>query len=106
MVDDSANDTWAHGNFVFDQVEGAFEAPEFRILEEGPCQISLSVRQHLRNNTVEQVYALYPDDETLHVSASVFITEPLKMVKLAFCPAFPIQNVTYGDAGDRLFGTL
>ena len=102
MVDDSANDTWAHGNFVFDQVEGAFEAPEFRILEEGPCRISLSVRQHLRSNTVEQVYTLYPDDETLHVSASVFITEPLKMVKLAFCPTFQIQNVTYGDAGDRL----
>ena len=24
------------------------------------------------------------------------------MVKLAFCPTFPIQNVTYGDAGDLL----
>ena len=102
LIDDSPNDTWGHGHFVFDQVEGMFAAPEFRILEQGSCQISLSVRQSLRNNTIEQTYTLYPDDATLHVSVSLFMSEPLKMVKMAFQPSFPIRNVTYGNAGDRL----
>lgn len=99
LIDDSPNDTWAHGNFVFDKIEDEFASPEFRVLEQGDCVVSLSVKQRCGNNYIEQTYSLYSDDSAVHVSVRLFMYDELKMVKLAFSPAFGINTAIYGCAG-------
>lgn len=99
LIDDSPNDTWAHGNFVFDKIEGEFTSPEFRILEQGDCVVSLSVKQFCGNNYIEQIYSLYPDESVVRISARLFMYDELKMVKLTFNPSFGIDTAIYGCAG-------
>lgn len=84
VIDDSKNDTWAHGNFVFENEIGSFGSPEFKIIDEGECTVSLRVTQHFNTNTLERTYTLYPGDDTVHVSARLVMNEPHIMVKLAF----------------------
>jgi len=100
LLDDSANDTWAHGNFIFDKIDSEFSSPEFRILEQGECTVSLAVKQTCGGNYIEQTYSLYPDDETLHIKARLFMCDELKMVKLTFAPAFKIRSAIYGTAAE------
>lgn len=102
LIDDSPCDTWSHGVFVFDKLDSEFTAPRFEILENGSCEIKLSVKHTCRGNTIEQIFALYPDDAALHVSAHVFMEDKLRMLKLTFAPDFEIKDVTYGSAGDRI----
>ena len=102
LLDDSPYDTWSHGAFVFDKLDGEFTSPQFELLENGECEIKLSVKHTCRGNSIEQIYTLYPDDPAVHVSAHVFMQEKLKMLKLTFAPDFKIENVTYGSAGDRI----
>lgn len=99
IIDDSPNDTWAHGNFIFDKLEGVFSEPEFRVLESGECVVKLSVKQHCGNNRIEQIYSLYPDDAALHVEANLFMADELKMVKLTFAPFQDTKKALYGCAG-------
>lgn len=99
LIDDSACDTWSHNTFVFDKVVGTFSDPVFRILEDGDCTVSLSVTQRCGDNSISQVYTLYPGEDMVHVSVRVFMNEPGRMVKLAFRPAFPIERFFYGSAG-------
>lgn len=102
LLDDSPYDTWSHGAFVFDKLDGEFTSPRFELLENGVCEIKLSIKHTCRGNSIEQIYTLYPDDPAVHVSAHVFMQEKLKMLKLTFAPDFEIENVTYGSAGDRI----
>ncbi|MBQ8509504.1 MAG: alpha-mannosidase [Clostridia bacterium] len=84
VIDDSANDTWAHNHFVFDNGIGEFGAPVFQVLESGSAQVSLKVTQTYKNSRLEQTYTLYSGDESLHVAARLILNEELVMVKLAF----------------------
>lgn len=99
IIDDSPNDTWAHGNFVFDKIENDFGSPEFRLLESGDCIVSLCVKQYCGANYIEQTYSLYPNEAQIHVSVRVFMHDELKMVKLLFSPTNKIKSAVYGCAG-------
>lgn len=99
MIDDSPNDTWGHGNFVFDNIIGEFDSPEFRISEEGDCVVSLSVKQRCGSNYIEQTYSLYPGDAALHIGVRLFMYDELRMVKIAFAPSCEIKTAVYGCAG-------
>ena len=88
LLDDSPYDTWSHGAFVFDKLDGEFTSPRFELLENGVCEIKLSIKHTCRGNSIEQIYTLYPDDPAVHVSAHVFIQEKLKMHKLTFAHDF------------------
>ena len=99
LIDDTKNDTWAHGNYIFDEIVGDFDKPEFKLLENGDCIVSLSVKQYCGVNYIEQIYSLYPDEDQLHVSARVFMYDELKIAKLLFSPSNEIKTAVYGCAG-------
>lgn len=99
LIDDSENDTWAHGNFVFDKTEGSFSSPEFKILESGECQVSILVKRFFNNNSIEQIFSLYKDDPTLYVGVRLFMYDELKAVKLCFTPSGEIKTYLLGTAG-------
>ena len=84
VIDDTENDTWSHGHFVFDQQRGVFSEPQFSVLEQGDCQVSLRVRQTWRHSTLEQTYTLYAGDDRIHVSSYVTVNDPLISIKLCF----------------------
>ncbi len=84
VIDDTMNDTWSHGKFVFDQQIGSFGDPTFTIMESGCCQVSLRVRQGWSGSTLEQIYTLYAGDDRLHVSSHVTLNDPTVSVKLCF----------------------
>ena len=84
VIDDEKNDTWSHGNFVFDQQIGVFSKPKFTVMENGNCQVSLRVRQSFKRSTLEQIYTLYAGDDRVHVSAHITLNEPTVSVKLCF----------------------
>lgn len=102
LIDDGANDTWAHNVFVFDKLIDTFSAPEFSMYEDGDCMVSLSVTQKCGGNRIQQVYTLYPGEATAHISVRLFMEDAERIVKLAFTPAFTIDHYTYGSAGDRV----
>ena len=89
VIDDSENDTWGHGKYVFDQKIGEFGRPEFTVLEQGPCQVSLRVCLHYSRSTLEQVYTLYAGDDRIHVAARIVLNDPLISVKLCFDSGMP-----------------
>lgn len=105
LMDDGANDTWAHNVFVFDKFLDTFGSPEFAVYEDGDCMVSLGVTQHSGNNRITQIYTLYPGEDTAHISVRIFMNDAERIVKLAFTPTFVIDQFTYGSAGDRVTRT-
>lgn len=84
VIDDSPNDTWAHGHFIFEDEKGEFGSPVFKVIDDGDCQVSLRVTQTYRMNTFERTYTLYRDDDTVYVSARLVMNDYPLMVKLSF----------------------
>lgn len=89
VLEDSQNDTWAHGRFVFEDEQGAFGKPTFRIIDRGDCQVSLRVTQEYKTSVLERTYTLYAGDDTLYVSTRLVLNEKLVMVKFAFDAGLP-----------------
>ncbi len=84
VIDDQKNDTWAHNQFVFDEVIGQFGDPVFEVCECGACEASLRVRQTYKSSTLTQTYSLFAGDERIHVSVRLVLNEELVQIKLAF----------------------
>lgn len=84
VIDDSGNDTWGEGVYVFDQVIGEFADPAFEVCTSGACEISLKVTHTYKNSTLSQIYTLHPHDERIHVSAWLVLNEECVQVKLVF----------------------
>lgn len=102
LIDDSENDTWAHEHYVFDKEIGEFSSPEFEILEQGECAVTLRVKQKFGNNYIIQNYSLYPHDKTVHVGVRLFMYDELRILKLKFNPSFKINTALYGCAGGAI----
>ena len=82
VIDDSHNDTWAHNRFVFDDQIGEFTSPEFKVLEDGDCQVSLLVRSFYKNSTLEQTFTLHPGEDAVRVTVRLILNEYPVIVKL------------------------
>ena len=84
VVDDTKNDTWAHGIFRFRDVLGAFDNAEIKLTEQGSVQASLRVDTKYEGSTLRQTYTLYRDLPYLQVDVKVFWQEKHKILKLSF----------------------
>jgi len=94
-------DTWAHGVFRFDQEAGAFAAPEFSILEEGPLRATLRVRNAFGLSALEQKFSLYENSDTLRVEVrlNMNIEQKHRMVKFCFPTdgKFDVAEIPFGS---------
>ena len=84
VIDDAAQDTWSHGVFVFDKVEGEFSEPAFEIIEKGEVKVTLRITQKYNTSEIRQDYTLYPHSKSLEVDVRLTNNEKLKIFKLAF----------------------
>ena len=84
LIDDSANDTWSHWHFTFDQQIDTFGDPTFEVLECGPVIAAVRVTTRCRKSLLQQTYSLHPGDSTVHVDTRVLLNDELVSVKLCF----------------------
>lgn len=82
LMDISANDTWAHNVFTFDQEAGAFGDAEIALEEKGPVRAVLRVTSRHGESTLCQRYILYADADQLEMNVQLEAREKHRMVKL------------------------
>ena len=82
VLDDSANDTWAHGAVKFDKVCGEAACAKAARLEDGPLRTVVRTVSGYGSSTVRQDYIMYPDDGALHLELFVNWQETQKILRL------------------------
>jgi len=90
VLDDSPYDTWAHGQFVFENKIGEFGSPEFDIIDNGDIKVSLRIRQTWRTSLLERTYTLITGDDNLYVDVRLVLNEERVMIKFAFDTGLPM----------------
>ncbi len=84
LLDDSENDTWAHGKDSLGPVVGAFENARFTVTETGPVRATLRVTATCGQSVITRDYSVVPGSDELTVRARVDFREKLRVLKLAF----------------------
>ena len=99
-LDDTANDTWAHGVDTFDQLLGAFMPAGARILEDGDVCAALRVDWAYGASTLTQTLRLYRGLPWLQLDCTVHWHERHRILKLAFdtgmADAVDTSSIPYG----------
>ncbi len=78
------SDTWSHGVFRYDNVEGEFRGTRARLLEHGPVKSVLRVESEYGSSALRQDFTVYPDLERIDVAVTVDWRERFRMLKLRF----------------------
>lgn len=94
LVNDSAHDTWAHGVFTFDDVQGCFGQPSFRVLDDGPVRAAVRVTTRYGASTLCQDYSLLEDSESVEVACRLFYAQQLQILRLTFDAAVTDPTLT------------
>lgn len=84
LTDETACDTWAHGQFDLGEVCGRFSAPEFEVLESGAVCAALRVTVHHEVCTLTREYWLYAGSDELRVSLTADFHGKHRALKLCF----------------------
>ena len=84
LTDETACDTWAHGQFDLGEEVGRFGNAEFTVVENGAVCVSLRVRSSCSESVLTRYYTLYAGDDSIHVSAEVDFREHHRAFKLGF----------------------
>ncbi len=84
VVDDTKNDTWAHGIFAFRDVVGSFGSAALKLTEKGDVMACLRVETRCEGSTLRQIYTLYRNQPGLQVDVKVFWQEKHRILKLSF----------------------
>ena len=84
LYDDTANDTWAHGEQFFKnavpyEVEGSV-----RVVERGPVRAAFRAEQRFGNSRIIRDYRLCAESDALEVQVKVDFREEFRLLKLAF----------------------
>lgn len=105
LVIDDPSDTWSHGVLRFDQVEGAMELCEVKVLETGPALRTLRAVYAWNESTLVLDHTLYNGLPYLFLHARLDWRETQKVLKFHFPLAHNYSHVRaqapYGFA-DRL----
>lgn len=84
VIDDARNDTWGHSLKRLDQVMGRFELISAVVEDSGPVRKAVRMVSHYGNSTLVQTFALYTNEDKIHVHVRVNWQEHLKAFKLYF----------------------
>jgi len=89
------SDTWSHGVFSFEEIEGVFDNAQITILERGPVRARLRVKSYYGSSELWQDFILYAGLKWVEVRVRVFWHEKHRMLKLAFPVNVQEPNITY-----------
>ena len=95
LVDDTANDTWAHKVFTFNGQAGYFGNAQYRPLDNGPLRAGIRVTTSCGASTLCQDYYLTHDGDTVEVECRVFMAEKHRYLKLCFATGLEDAKITY-----------
>lgn len=70
VVDDTANDTWAHGVFTFDKEIGEFAVEAVSILEEGPIRGGIRVVSRFGRSSLTRIFCWSRDRQASRSAVS------------------------------------
>lgn len=84
LLDETADDTWAHGKTYLGEFSGAFGEPEFSVIENGAVRSVLRVVTKYNNSTLRRDYILEAGNDIVKVNATVDFYEKHRTLKLTF----------------------
>lgn len=84
LLDETPDDTWAHGKTYLGEMCGVFEAPEFSVTECGNVRATLRVKTHYNSSELCREYIIYPDSDVVKVNVTVDFHEKHRTLKFAF----------------------
>ncbi|HBP39067.1 MAG TPA: alpha-mannosidase [Clostridiales bacterium] len=84
VMDDTKNDTWAHGNVIFRDQVGAFGQAEVALTEQGPLRCVIRSTTCYKDSRLVQEFFLYHDAVDVEVRVRVDWREKHRMLKLSF----------------------
>ena len=95
LVDDTANDTWAHKVFTFNGQAGFFTHAQYRPLDNGPLRAGIRVTSAYGASTLCQDYYLTHDGDSVEVECRLFFAERFRFLKLCFEADVQAPQITY-----------
>jgi len=95
LVDDTANDTWAHKVFTFPGQAGYFTNAQYRSLDNGPLRAGIRVTSRYGASILHQDFYLTKDSDAVEVDCRLFMAEPFRFMKLSFHADVQDPKVTY-----------
>lgn len=95
LVDDTANDTWAHKVFTFNGQAGYFTDAQYRPLDNGPLRAGIRVTTSYGASTLCQDYYLTHDGDAVEVECRLFFADRFRFLKLCFAADVKDPKVTY-----------
>ncbi len=108
VIDETHCDTWAHGNFVFDNICGEFGNARIVGLEEGDIRKQIRLAYSYNNSELLLDINLYSDIPTVFINTKVKWNEKHKMLKLVFpteiCNADEVASVPFGFSNRKSDG--
>ena len=84
LMDLTHCDTWAHAIDRFDRLAGVFVPQSVQLMEQGPVRTRVRVTSAYGASVLKQDYLLYADRDWVELEISLFMAEPLRMLKLCF----------------------
>lgn len=84
ILDETLSDTWSHDKVYLGEVCGAFDTPEFTVIEDGNVRATLKVVTHYNQSVLTRYYTLTPDSDTVTVKTQVDFHERHKVLKFTF----------------------
>lgn len=95
VYEDWENDTWAHGNFYFNQKVGEFQCTGMKILEQGPVRCIVKADYRYGESRLSQRFILYQNRRRVRVEADAVWYEKHKILKLLFPTGVTEESNTY-----------
>ena len=102
VFSDKGYDTWAHGVYAFDNLNGKFGSAKFSVLEDGDILTALRVTVKYKKSVLRQDYILYKNSPVLTVKAHVEMLERKTMLRLKF----PVAGDDVVSATEVPFGVI
>ena len=98
VLDETAQDTWAHYAVSLGDAVGEFTAREFSVVEEGPVRGAVRVISAYNDCVMDRVYRITSDSDEIQVEVKTDFREKHRTLKLAFHMAAEtvVAKIPYG----------
>lgn len=102
VMEDEANDTWAHHVYHFDNLCGTFQRTELELIEDNNVRKGVRVTSIYGDSELKQEFYIYEGGREIYVRASLSWREKSKILKLEYRPGTIfnrcICEIPYGRA--------
>lgn len=84
LLDETADDTWAHDRVYLGEMTGMFDTPEFTVLENGGVRAALRVVTRYNGSILQRDFSITEDSPVVNVKVRVDFHEKHKTLKFTF----------------------